>query len=81
MANLRQLDGSRVIVEMDVAGRRVALTGMARYDVFQGFDCLRIEVKHRSGAMSIILREDVWEGTVESLPSGEYRVTLAAQEP
>lgn len=81
MVDLRQLDGCRVLVELDVGGRRVTLAGLGLYEVVQGFNCLRIEVKQPSGPMSIILREGVWEGTVEPLPSGEYRITIGAESP
>jgi len=73
---LRQLHGSRVIVEMDVKGRSVVLEGTGQYETRPEGNRLHVHIADQEGALTIVLDEDNWSGQIATDPGGGYRIQL-----
>lgn len=73
---LRQLDGSRVVVEMDVKGRPVVLQGTGQYETRADGNRLHIHVADQDAPLTIVLDESAWTGQIAADSGGGYHVRL-----
>jgi hypothetical protein len=77
------LDKHTVVVEMDINGRQVHLTGVAAYARVSDLGAvLKIHVADPAGDFDLILREDRWKGKIEEdRQSGcHFRISLSASD-
>lgn len=82
-SRFEKLDNQKIVVDLEISGRRVELTGLAAYEKDSELGAaLRIHVADPAGEFDLLLREDRWKGKIEELRRSacHFRISLSASD-
>jgi hypothetical protein len=75
---LQQLDNARVVVEMSLPGRQLALDGRGRYETRTTGNRLHVHIDDPDAPFTIVVEEATWTGQIMMQTDGSYRLNLSA---